>query len=150
MKWRRSAYSKPTIKPITEPMPNPLPLVFQETHFRCADKNMPPSFAIVTAYNPDAKTSSCEQNLKFDKALKNAIDDLGLRAFRVTGGSIDFSHAEPGWGIVCTQEQARDLSVQFGQLAFFEIRNWQLYLLPTDPATQEEIHLGSWRERLRN
>ena len=131
-------------------MPKPLPLVFRETYFRCTEEDVPSSFAIVTAHNPDAHIVSQEQNAAFDKALQKAIEGMGLRAFRVTGGSFDFSHAEPGWGIVCTQDQARDLSAQFGQVAFFEIRTWQLYLLPTDSAAQEDIHLGSWHERLRN
>lgn len=129
-------------------MPKPLPLVFRETYFRCTEEDIPPSFAIVTAHNPNSEVVSHEKNAAFDEALKKAIDNLGLRAFRVTGGSFDFSHAELGWGIVCTQDQARELSAQFGQLAFFEIRNWQLHLLATDPAAQENIHLGSWHERL--
>jgi hypothetical protein len=126
----------------------PLQNFFRQVRFQCDAGEIPSSFSIVTACNPEGVNVSDEENSKADQALKQAIDEAGFSAFRVTGGNFDFSHAEPGWGISCCREEARALSVQFRQLAFFEVRNWQVFLLDTDPSAGDEEDLGDWNLRV--
>lgn len=129
-------------------MNHPLSNAFRQVRFLCEKDDIPDSFSIVTAYNPDGLTVSDDLNAKADQALKQAIDEAGFCAFRVTGGNFDFSHAEQGWGISCDQVEARALSARFGQLAFFEIRDRQVFLLPTDPSAGDEEDLGDWNIRV--
>jgi hypothetical protein len=121
---------------------------FRQVRFRCEEIETPSSFSIVTACNPEGVNVSDEENSKADLALREAIDEAGFSAFRVTGGNFDFSHAEPGWGILCSRDEARNLSKRFRQLAFFEVRDCQVFLLSTDPSTAEEEHLGEWSLRV--
>lgn len=125
-----------------------LPDAFRQVRFLCDEEELPETFFIVTAYNPDGVTVPDRRNAKADQTLKDAIEKKGLHAFRVTGGDFDFSHEEPGWGIECTRDEARALSSSFRQLAFFEIRDGKVILVPTDPSGGEEEDLGDWDLRL--
>ena len=70
----------------------------------------PAAFGIVTACNPDAVTVSEAANVEATERLRARLVAEGWDFFPVTGGSADFTHAEPGFGIVTS----RDEIVAFG------------------------------------
>ncbi len=121
---------------------------FKQVRFLCDEDGVPDHFFIVTACNPDGVTVSENRNAKADQSLKETIDQLGFSVFRVTGGDFDFSHAEPGWGISCSRDQAKALAVSYRQLAFFEIRDGKVLLIVTDATDAAPEDLGKWALRL--
>lgn len=127
---------------------DPLPAEFTQVYFRAEQPagGWPRQFAIVTAHNPDGRITDPVANLAADEALCSALERQGLTHFRVTGGSRDGRHQEPGWGIVLTAPTiAQDLSVQFRQLAFFWIEEGRLALV--DARTGEKTDQAAWTER---
>lgn len=89
----------------------------------------PARFAVVTAHNPMGHLFSPAANRKLDAALRRRLDALGLRRFRVTGGSEDGSHREAGWGvIVASPGIARALAAEFDQNAFYWVSGGRIYL----------------------
>ena len=58
----------------------------------------PDQFAIVTAYNPDGLSAEPAVNAGADAMLRAALEKMDLKHFRLTGGSRDEAHQEPGWG----------------------------------------------------
>jgi len=56
-----------------------------------------------------------------EEALRAAIEKQGLTYFRVTGGSRDEKHREPGWCFLsATPQSAQELSQRFRQDAQWE------------------------------
>ena len=78
----------------------PLPTVFKQVVFRAAVPmdGWPDHFAIVTAYNPDGLSAEPAVNAGADAMLRAALEKMDLKHFRLTGGSRDEAHQEPGWG----------------------------------------------------
>src|SRR5207249_7095173 len=103
----------------------------------------PLRFAIVTANNPDGNTQSRAANEAADAALLHAIVRAGLIHFRVTGGSADFSHAEPGFGIALDDpSRAVSLGREFRQEAIFWIEGDTVYLHSC--AREKASLIGAW------
>ena len=94
---------------------------------------LPSLFGVVTAHNPRGVVAAVDFNVAADARLRSQIEKLGLVHFRVTGGSKDGTHQEPGFGIVAEDpEQIRLLCQQFHQQAFFGSRKgWFTVFSPT-------------------
>jgi hypothetical protein len=121
---------------------------YREVRFRCASATLPACFYIVTAHNPDGVAVAEEVNTRADAALRREIERLGFAFFSVTGGSPDFSHAEPGYGIQCSREEALGLARQFRQDAFFEIQEGKVILISALPLAEPDEFVGLWRDLL--
>lgn len=121
---------------------------YRDACFRCPDPEPPARFFIITAYNPDGREVDERSNMIADAALRREISALGLDYLPVTGGSPDFSHAEPGYGIVCTRETALGLAKQFCQDAVFEVRHGQVILISALPSAEPDVVIGEWSDRL--
>ena len=81
---------------------------------------LPPTFAVVTAWNPGGRIVPAAANLARGEALELRVRALGWEHFDVTGASPDLAHREPGLGVVApTLADAAALSAEFGQRAFF-------------------------------
>lgn len=105
----------------------------------------PRRFAVLTAWNPGGKNAPLAANKRRDAALRRRLDRAGLARFRVTGGSRDGSHREPGWGVAASPETARALCAEFRQLAYYWVSGGRIYVGaasggPLRPA-------GSWKAR---
>ena len=101
----------------------PLPTEFTQVFFRASVPfgGWPKRFAVVTAHNPDGQLVEPAANDAADAELRTAIEKRGLTYFRVTGGSRDEKHREPGWGFSSTTPQsAQELSQRFRQDAQWE------------------------------
>ena len=126
-----------------------LPVEFSRVYFRGQPPmgGWPETFAVVTAHNPEGVVDDPSANETADLSLRQEIERAGLIHFRVTGGSLDGRHQEPGWGIVlATPELARDLSERFEQLAYFWVENSRLFLVDTQ--TGERFQQNAWLDRL--
>ena len=126
----------------------PLPTEFTQVFFRATMPvdGWPKKFAVVTAHNPDGQLLEPAANDAADDALRAAIEKRGLTYFRVTGGSRDEKHREPGWGFSsATPQSAQELSQRFRQLAFFWIENDRLSLV--DARTGNSTDQADWHER---
>jgi hypothetical protein len=82
---------------------------------------------VITAYNPNGKLSEDAVNLDADSKLKECLERSKLTHFRVTGGSHDGNHQEPGFGVVTDDpKEIEKLARQFQQEAFFWIQDGEI------------------------
>lgn len=106
----------------------------------------PARFAIVTAYATTGETWSAERNQQGDRDLLARIEERGYWHKRVTGASPDGLHAEPGWAIEVSIEEAQKLGCDFRQDAIYFVEAALLHVascFETRIAT-----VGSFRPRL--
>lgn len=109
---------------------------------------LPPVFGIVTAWNPEGGILDAASNETADRSLAARIDAAGWRRFRVTGGSPDFSHAEPGWGIAAPaggREGVLALGREFHQVAIYWVEDGTVFLQSCGP--DSAVHaIGLWAD----
>jgi len=96
-------------------------------------------FAIITAYDPEGKAVSAADNAAADLALEAELRARGLRAHRVTGGSADGTHAEPGWAVELSLPEAIALGRRYRQLAVFQVRGGWLTLVDCADGAVEDL-----------
>ena len=128
---------------------DPLPDEFLDVYFRatCPAAGWPSRFTIITAYNPDGKIVPAAENEKADVLLAAELTARNWAHFRVTGGSRDGQHREPGWGILVPDTgEAMQLCQRFSQLAFFQVEKGEVVLV--DARSGERRKTGYWSERL--
>lgn len=119
---------------------------YSSTVFKCIPEMAPKEFYIITVWNPMGGTSSYSDNFDRDKKIERRIS--ANDCFRIIGMSQDEQHAEPSWGVVCTEELALDIAAEFEQEAIFHVVNDQLSLVSVDGKFRQE--LGSWKDRIRD
>lgn len=119
---------------------------YRNVRFRCERADIPSSFFIITAYNPDGITASDQENQIADEKLRAHLDFLAFDHFPVTGGNANFSHAEPGYGLACARQEALALARDFRQQAVFEIRQGRVFLISALPSPEPDEELGKWEE----
>lgn len=101
---------------------------------------LPASFGIVTAYNAGSAISPPGVNERADADLKTRLVAAGLAFFRVTGGSRDGAHREPGYGIAApSPEVIRPISRLFRQEAFFWVENGTVYVINTEGILRHRV-----------
>ena len=107
---------------------------------------LPARFAVVTACDPMGREAPATLNRRRDAALRRRLKTLKIRHFRVTGGTKDGSHREPGWGLMMESPAvACELAAQFNQDAYFWISKGRIYL---GSAAGGPLHrAGSWAAR---
>jgi len=105
---------------------------------------LPERFGIVTAWNPDGITSDTASNNAANARLEAILQAEALPHFPVTGGSPDFTHAEPGFGMITDQARIIALGREFRQEAVFWIDRGTVHLVPCSDAPPQVV--GSWNE----
>jgi hypothetical protein len=112
-------------------------------------EGLPARFGVITSYNPNGRLVSDAVNLEADSKLKECLKSAKVRHFRVTGGSQDGSHQEPGFGIVIDDpNEAAMLARRFQQEAFFWIEDGEVYCVKVGEPTMHQV--GSWSKRQLN
>ena len=99
----------------------------------------PADFAIITAYDPDGLPTSPELNLAADAALEADLRAAGYRLHRITGGSADGVHLEPGWGVPIGLPGAVEFGRRYGQVAVFAVRAGALSLVDCEDGSSEDL-----------
>ena len=121
---------------------------YEQTLFLVQDlAQVPPSFGVVTACNPDGVTVSNEQNMAASERLERHLAEAGFQYFPVTGCSPDLTHQEPGFGIITDD---RDVIIELGrewrQEAVYWIDRGIVHLVPCGGG--EAVNLGRWTARV--
>ncbi len=122
---------------------------YDHAHFQLESPavDLPVEFGVVTACNPMGVTVEASANEELDRDLGLSLLGQGVPHFRVTGGSRDMSHAEPGYGCVVDRGRIVELGRQWNQEAVFWVRGDRLFLVFCD-RPEHDIPLGSFRERV--
>jgi len=93
---------------------------------------------VITAWNPGDQRPTDQANRAANQALFEQLVTHGLEPVRVVGQDPDSSHGEESWAVSGTTDDiARELGAQFGQVAVFRIttgsqtvlaceKDWQL------------------------
>ncbi len=114
------------------------------TVFQLIPEHIPTEFYILTGWNPLGENACYADNLARDQEIEKKI--VSLEHFRVIGMSLDERHAEPSWGIVCTEEFALNMAAVYRQEAVFHVLNDELTLVSADGKDRDA--LGSWKDRI--
>jgi hypothetical protein len=108
----------------------------------------PQCFATITGFATTGKIWSDAKNKKADVKLKAFLKKLGVKAFRVTGYSVkDPKHAEDGWGVALSFDDACDIGLLFKQDAIYYIINNTLFVSYCDQR-RELIKVGAFTPRI--
>ena len=99
----------------------------------------PADFAVITAYDPDGLPTTSEENLAADVALESKLRAAGYRLHRITGGSVDGIHLEPGWGVPIGLPGAVEFGRRYRQLAIFAVRAGRLALVDCEDGSAEDL-----------
>ena len=99
----------------------------------------PADFAIITAYDPDGLLMTPERNLEADTALEAELRSAGYRLHRITGGSADGVHLEPGWGVPIGLPGAVEFGRRYRQAAIFAVRAGRLVLVDCEDGSAEDL-----------
>ncbi len=149
---RRRSVRKFFAKGVTEEIPpsprfhSHLPSEYRAVRFRCDERDVPPEFRIITAWNPGGEKTEVAANLVADEHLRSEITRLRLESFPVTGGNPEFSHSEPGYGIVCNRAEGVLLARRFRQAAFYEVLGGRVYLVSVNEGHLPGDPVGRWRD----
>ena len=114
---------------------------FKQAVFRCAPlpADWPADFAIITAYDPDGLPTTSELNLAADESLEAELRAAGHRLHRITGGSADGVHLEPGWGVPIGLPGAVEYGRRYRQLAVFYVRGGGVCLVDCADGSSEDL-----------
>ena len=99
----------------------------------------PGEFAIITAYDPEGRTASPADNVEADAMLKAELQAGGFRLHRISGGSADGMHLEPGWGVPIGVPGAVEFGRRYRQLAVFHVRAGALTLVDCEDGSSEDL-----------
>jgi len=99
----------------------------------------PADFAVITAYDSDGQATTAELNLAADQALAAELRAAGYRLHRITGGSADGVHLEPGWGVPIGLPGAVEFGRRHRQVAIFAVRAGRLALVDCEDGSAEDL-----------
>jgi hypothetical protein len=114
---------------------------FKQAVFRLSTLPLdwPADFAVITAYDPDGLPTKLELNLAADAALESELRSAGYRLHRITGGSADGVHLEPGWGVPIGLPGAVEFGRRYCQVAIFAVRAGRLALVDCADGSVEDL-----------
>jgi hypothetical protein len=114
---------------------------FKQAVFRLAPlpADWPADFAIITAHDPDGLPTTVELNRAADESLEAELRAAGYRLHRITGGSADGVHIEPGWGVPIGLPGAVEYGRRYRQLAVFYVRGGVLSLVDCADGSAEDL-----------
>lgn len=108
---------------------------YAQTRFKLPrlPRRWPKCFATITAYATTGKVWSKSRNAQADAKLKAFLKKLDLPIFRITGYSEkNPSHAEKGWGVPLSLEDACDIGLLFKQDAIYYVIDDVLFVTYCD------------------
>lgn len=118
---------------------------YQQVRFKAElpEGGLPVRFGIVTACNPDGRAATAVDNAAATEALRVELVGGAEVFFPVTGGSADFVHAEPGFGIALkSRAEAVALGRRWRQEAVFWVEGGKVELVPCGDGKTSIV--GTW------
>ena len=115
--------------------------LFKQADFRGEPlpADWPTDFAIITACDPEGRAASLADNVAADAMLKAELQAAGFRLHRLTGGSADGVHLEPGWGVAVGLPGAVEFGRRYRQVAVFYVRAGALTLVDCEAGSAEDL-----------
>lgn len=115
--------------------------LFKQAVFRGSPlpADWPSDFAIITACDPEGRAASPADNAAADARLEEDLRSAGYRLHRITGGSSDGAHLEPGWGVVVGLPGAVEFGRRNRQVAVFCVRAGVLTLVDCQDGSVEDL-----------
>ena len=107
----------------------------------------PTHFAVVTAWATTGTSKSQAANEAANSELQSELQRRGLWHQPVTGYSPTTKHAEPGWAVELSFDEAGDLGLRFLQDAIYFIDADQLFVSHCDDR-RRKVLVGEFRQRL--
>ena len=90
---------------------------------------------VITAWNPGDQQPTDQANRAANQELFEQLVTHGLKPVRAVGQDPDSSHAEESWAVSGTTDDiARELGAQFGQVAIFRITTGSQTVLACEEA----------------
>ena len=99
----------------------------------------PTDFAVITACDPEGRAASLADNVAADARLEAELRAAGFRLHRITGGSANGVHLEPGWGVPIGLPEAVELGRRYRQVAVFYVRAGALTLVDCEDGSSEDL-----------
>ena len=99
----------------------------------------PADFAIITAYDSEGRAASPADNVAADVRLKAELQAAGCRLHRLTGGSADGVHLEPGWGVPIGLPGAVEFGRRYRQVGVFYVQAGALSLVDCEDGSSEDL-----------
>ena len=120
----------------------PLLSEYYQTKFDIHDfqGNWPQAFAVITAFQTTGETWSAEKNESQNAMLHQELSDGQKWIQKVTGHL--GSHAEPGWTVEMSFEEACRMGAKYQQDAIFYIENGELFVASC--TAREKCRVGRW------
>ena len=124
--------------------------VYFTTRFRTTEPNInwPDAFAIITAFQTTGEEWPEAQNQEADARLLAVIHETGRWHRRLTGFSPDTGHAEPGWAVEISFDEACLIGEKFLQDAIFFVECDTLFVSHCMAEHRMKIYVGSFIERI--
>ena len=115
--------------------------LFRQAVFRYAPlpADWPADFAIITACDPDGSPTTPELNRAADEALESELRAAGYRLHRITGGSADGVHLEPGWGVPLGRPGSVEFGRRYRQVAIFWVEGGVVSLVDCADGSAEVL-----------
>lgn len=101
------------------------------------DAEWPEEFAIITAYATTGEVWTDEENSSADRELREYLSSLSSFVHRLTGYSLTTGHAEPGWAVSISFEDACDIGIEFKQDAIYFVKSGKLFVSYCDSRRQK-------------
>ena len=79
--------------------------------------------------------------------MLKGLTALGFKPIRIDGCSPDEQHREASFAVPCDVDRARQICLQYAQLAFYMVNDRKLSL--HDVGSERLKAVGIWRRRLR-
>ena len=96
-------------------------------------------FAVITACDPEGRAASLADNVAADARLEAELRSAGFRLHRITGGSADGHHLEPGWGVPIGLPGAVEFGRRYRQVAVFYVQAGALTLVDCEDGSTEDL-----------
>ena len=124
------------------------PAYFQ-THFRRERTwdDWPEAFAVITAFATTGERWSPAQNAEADRRLELELRSRSRWVRRLTGYSPTTAHAEPGWAVEISFDDACEIGMHFRQDAVYYVDADQLQVSHCD-ARRSLVNIGAFRQRV--
>ena len=106
--------------------------------------DFPASFAIISACAPTGERWPDDRNQVADQLLRMRV--RRWRLHRITGGSPDGRHVEPGWAVPCSKRTALSIAQEFKQDAFYWIEGDVLQIVDSSQG-RTPCTVGSFKEK---
>ena len=137
--------------------------LYSETVFKLIKPfQLPQSFAIITAHNPEGAICNININNFHDADFRKFLstkrqctigskpteNEFIKNTYPIIGCSPDMTHQEESYAIEAPKNRAYEIAERFKQNAFFWVDKGQLSIVPVRLTEVSEIKVGSFKDRL--